>query len=384
MVASAATPLEEGVVGVSTLHVLPQLLLTSYRPETFVYTAHAARDEQKMPSLADWIEVFRASIPSFQQRAEQDPSFDSSIAKEKASAFAESYGATLGQLEANPNADVPQMGGQPISCISLCALREHCLRQQGFRDVFRDIKAEENAKALDLLPGVLRELDAIQDHSKRLELLLRGVFAGNIFDLGAATSAALFKSKGAAFEATRSSLVGRPWAVDDLDRILQQWQHKHYRKAVLFVDNAGSDVILGMLPLARELLQRGTAVVLAANSVPSINDITAPELEEAMQRAAEADPVIRRSLMEGTLTVIPSGNDLPVIDLRKVSQETVQQAGDADLIILEGMGRGIETNLYAQFSVDSLKLGMIKHREVATLLGGRLYDCVCKFDEAQH
>ncbi len=75
----------------------------------------------------------------------------------------------------------------------------------------------------------------------------------------------------------------------------------------------------GMLPLARELLQRGTAVVLAANSVPSINDITAPELEEAMQRAAEADPVIRRSLMEGTLTVIPSGNDLPVIDLRKVT-----------------------------------------------------------------
>ena len=41
-----------------------------------------------------------------------------------------------------------------------------------------------------------RELDAIQDHTMRLELLLRGVFAGNIFDLGAATSADLFKSKG--------------------------------------------------------------------------------------------------------------------------------------------------------------------------------------------
>ena len=49
----------------------------------------------------------------------------------------------------------------------------------------------------------------------------------------------------AAFEATRGGLVGRPWAVDDLDRTLQQWQHKQYRKAVLFVDNAGSDVILG-------------------------------------------------------------------------------------------------------------------------------------------
>lgn len=49
----------------------------------------------------------------------------------------------------------------------------------------------------------------------------------------------------AAFEATRSSLVERPWAVDDLDRILQHWQEAQYQKALLFVDNAGSDVILG-------------------------------------------------------------------------------------------------------------------------------------------
>ena len=78
-----------------------------------------------------------------------------------------------------------------------------------------------------------------------------------------------------------------------------------------------------MIPLTRELLQRGTAAVLAANSEPSINDITAPELVEAVQKAAEADPVIRRSLMEGTLTVVPSGNDLPVIDLRKVCSQHI-------------------------------------------------------------
>lgn len=75
-----------------------------------------------------------------------------------------------------------------------------------------------------------------------------------------------------------------------------------------------------MLPLARELLQRGTNVYLAANSEPSINDITAPELSEALERAAELDPLIRRSLLEQTLAVVPSGNDLPVIDLRKVSR----------------------------------------------------------------
>jgi damage-control phosphatase, subfamily II, stand-alone protein len=66
----------------------------------------------------------------------------------------------------------------------------------------------------------------------------------------------------------------------------------------------------------------------------------------------------------------------------QVSEEVATAAQDADLIILEGMGRSIETNLNAQFSVDALKLGMIKHREVAVELGGRLYDIVCKFDPA--
>lgn len=76
--------------------------------------------------------------------------------------------------------------------------------------------------------------------------------------------------------------------------------------------------IAGMLPLARELLRRGTAVVLAANSVPSINDVTAAELAEVAREAASLDKVLDRALAEGTLQVMPSGNDLPVIDLRRV------------------------------------------------------------------
>lgn len=35
-----------------------------------------------------------------------------------------------------------------------------------------------------------------------------------------------------------------------------------HKRALLFVDNSGADVILGMLPLARELLRRGTEVCL--------------------------------------------------------------------------------------------------------------------------
>jgi hypothetical protein len=69
--------------------------------------------------------------------------------------------------------------------------------------------------------------------------------------------------------------------------------------------------------------------------------------------------------------------------LLQVSAELAAEAVDADLVVLEGMGRGIETNLLASFTCDSMKLGMIKHPEVAACIpGGRLYDCVCKFDLA--
>jgi type II pantothenate kinase len=80
-----------------------------------------------------------------------------------------------------------------------------------------------------------------------------------------------------------------------------------------------------------------------------------------------------------TLVVVSSGSDLPVIDLSRVSAELVDAARGADLVVLEGMGRGIETNLFARFACDALNLGMVKHPEVAQCLRGTLYDCVCRF-----
>ena len=63
----------------------------------------------------------------------------------------------------------------------------------------------------------------------------------------------------------------------------------------------------------------------------------------------------------------------------QVSPALAKACEDCDLVILEGMGRAIETNLNAQFSCSALRLGMIKHPEVAQCLNGRLYDVVCKF-----
>ena len=38
-----------------------------------------------------------------------------------------------------------------------------------------------------------------------------------------------------------------------------------YKRVVMFVDNAGADVVLGMLPLARELLKMGAEVGVRAD-----------------------------------------------------------------------------------------------------------------------
>jgi len=54
--------------------------------------------------------------------------------------------------------------------------------------------------------------------------------------------------------------------VDDFDvfkeRMLGTGDKKPppHKRALLFVDNSGADIVLGMLPLARELLRRGTEV----------------------------------------------------------------------------------------------------------------------------
>ncbi|KAG2618966.1 hypothetical protein PVAP13_3NG140715 [Panicum virgatum] len=225
------------------------------------------------------------------------------------------------------------------------------------------------------------EMTKLKMMEKKVENLIRGILAGNIFDLGSAQLAEVFAKDGMSFLASCQNLVSRPWVIDDLDAFKSKWAKKSWEKAAIFVDNSGADVILGILPFARELFQRGPMVILAANNMPSINDFTYPELIEIINKLEDADGKLA-SVDASNLLVANSGNDLPVIDLSSVSPELAFMANDADLVVLEGMGRAIETNLYAQMKCDSIKIGMVKHPEVAQFLGARLYDCVFKFNEA--
>ncbi len=77
--------------------------------------------------------------------------------------------------------------------------------------------------------------------------------------------------------------------------------------------------------------------------------------------------------------VVSTGNDLPLIDLSDVTDELNAAAAGAELVLLEGMGRAIESNFDAAFTCDCLRLALLKDPLVAQRPGGEVYDCVCKY-----
>lgn len=346
-----------------------------YRPCTIPYRL-PSDPPATTPTELLWIQLFRKSIPTFKKKAEADDSVADASAR--AAKFAKTYGGILDDLQADP-----QSHGGPPDAILFCRLRELCLRELGFADVYRKVKDAENVKSLALLEGVVAIADKIEDQGERIEHLVKGVFAGNIFDLGSAELAERYDAKGCSYKESVTQLLPRPWVVDDLDAFKAKWLRKPWQKAVIFVDNAGADVILGILPFARELLRGGAQVILAANDLPAINDITYEELVQIISKVKKVEGGQETFLGVDArkLLVINSGSDLPVIDLSNISAELAYATEDVDLVVLEGMGRGIETNLYAQFKCDSVKLGMVKHPEVAEFLRGRLYDCVIKYTD---
>ncbi|KAI3724075.1 hypothetical protein L2E82_35840 [Cichorium intybus] len=113
-------------------------------------------------------------------------------------------------------------------------------RGDAFARAFSAHLARENEASLAVLPDLLMELDSMSEET-RLLTLIEGALAANIFDWGSRA------------------------CVDDSDAFKERMgfgdtKPPRHKRALLFVDNAGADVVLGMLPLARELLHRGTEV----------------------------------------------------------------------------------------------------------------------------
>lgn len=76
------------------------------------------------------------------------------------------------------------------------------------------------------------------------------------------------------------------------------------------------------MPFARELLSRGTKVILCANESPSLNDITTDELDEIIQKCTDKCNIIKKAKESKNLLVCPNGQSSVCLDLRQISLGT--------------------------------------------------------------
>ncbi|KAJ1290564.1 hypothetical protein BS78_02G253600 [Paspalum vaginatum] len=384
-------------LNVGVLHLVPTLDVFPLLEDPKTYepnTIDLDFDEYKY-----WFKILSDHLPDLVDKAVASEG-GTDDAKRRGDAFAHAFSAHLARLMEEPAAY------GKFGLANLLELREECLREFQFVDAYISIKQRENEASLAVLPDLLMELDSMNEEA-RLLALIEGVLAANIFDWGSRACVELYH-KGTIIEIYRMSRkkMQRPWRIDDFDmfkkRMLTDRKDQPYKRALVFVDNSGADVVLGMLPLARELLRHGTEVVLVANSLPALNDITANELPGIIAEASKHCGILRKAAEAGglivdamagiqddlkgepvsvPLMVVENGCGSPCIDFRQVSSELAAAAKDADLLILEGMGRALHTNLNARFKCDALKLAMVKNQRLAEkLFHGNIYDCICKFE----
>jgi type II pantothenate kinase len=321
-----------------------------------------------------WIDIFASHTDALLKHARE--SFSPPPPDQMAS-YRSAYLKLLDDVRQNPNAYAP------LTIYELCVQRAEMMRLHDIGDPYDRVKAEENEAALALLPSILTVVDGCAEN-EIVELLVRGILAGNKFDLGAQATIDLHACGGIDFRATLDELPARPWFKDDIDVLADRLSPGkcRYQRAIFFVDNAGGDAILGVVPFTRYLLAQGCDMVLAANKEPALNDILVDELNACLQVAAKSEGHIHQALESRRLVVVDSGCDCPLIDLSDVTAECNAEAADCDLLILEGMGRAIETNVDAVFTCDTIHLAMIKNPLVAGHLGCSMFDLVASFTPA--
>ncbi|XP_046667843.1 4'-phosphopantetheine phosphatase [Homalodisca vitripennis] len=338
---------------------------TNYVPDTVDLNAdHEAREY--------WLQCFESQVDKFVQKAiESQP--QSKTAPTRGQQLKEKYLSRLQHLKQQPFA----YGNLTVR--SLLDTIEHCLKEFDFPDPYLAQKQLENECALALLPERLAELDTLGERERNIDLAT-SVLAGNMFDWGAKEVVDLMEAGGFGFKQARDRIPERPWLVDCLDRWLERLEGSPHKCAAIFIDNSGVDFVLGILPFARELLRRGTKVILCANSAPALNDVTHSELLVLIRQVSSMCDVIAGAVTEGRLVAMETAQAGPCLDLSKLDRELVNALVHVDLLVLEGMGRAVHTNLDAKFTCETLKMAVIKNRWLANRLGGPMFSVVCKYE----
>ncbi|XP_015678542.1 pantothenate kinase 4 [Protobothrops mucrosquamatus] len=322
-----------------------------------------------------WLSCFEEALDGVAKRAAASQP-DSVDAAERAEKFRHKYWDKLQTLRQQPFAY------GTLTVRSLLDTREHCLNEFNFPDPYSKIKQKENGIALRCYQGVIESLDSL-GWEERQFALVKGLLAGNVFDWGAkAVSDVLETEPQFGFGEAKEKLQERPWLVDSYSEWVERLKAPAHKCALIFADNSGIDIILGVFPFIRELLCRGTEVILACNSGPALNDVTYNESLLVVEKIAAMDDVIRSALKEERLLLVQTGSSSPCLDLSRLDKGLANLVRErkTDLVIIEGMGRAIHTNYHAKLRCESLKLAVLKNSWLADRLGGKIFSVIFKYE----
>lgn len=314
-----------------------------------------------------WLDCFEKTINTYEKQCIKSyPNNEVSV--KKANDFKQSYLRKLSELKASPFA----FG--KLTVRSLLDLREHCMSQFEFFDVYSNEKRDENRLGLELLLDRCEFVESLETIDKKWHELFKGFLAGNVYDYGA--QAFIQKqSKGHLdkFNQALNSIDDRFLSDENDLEIINRLKDSYYKCICVFVDNSGFDITLGVLPLVFFILKNSpeTKVILCANSKPAINDITTIELMFLIKKLAVLMPEINEAYTSKRLIVIETGSASPCLDLSRINIDLAKlmETSQVDLVVLEGMGRSIHTNYNAKFKCDSLKAAVLKNQWLANRFG---------------
>lgn len=184
----------------------------------------------------------------------------------------------------------------------------------GNADPFREVKAQQNAEALKLLPWLREEAARAPDP---LRTAVRVAAVGNAIDLMTSPDGAIDIA-----EVVRERLA-RPLPEAPLDELERRLRSS--RRIVYLGDNCG-EVVFDRVLVERILEETAAEVAYVVRSLPALNDVTPKEAEEVG--------------MTAVTRVVGNGVDgpLPGTAVSRCSAEVRSLFASADLVISKGGG----------------------------------------------
>lgn len=269
----------------------------------------------------------------------------------------------------------------PRTVNELVRLRQEIFTECEIPDPYRDLKRADNEWALSVLRKRPDTVPHDVSREERLRWIVSLVLAGNLLDMGSAEARRLHEDASVSVFERAEEVARRTWFRDqlkELDAALGSGPRGD-GSAVICIDNAGAEIVLGVTTLVRHLASLGYSCTIAANEVPALNDMTAVETKRLLDAIASVEPKVRGLMDTGRLRVISSGSVTSGLNMLKVSEEFDRASSGCELLIILGQGRAVETNWSTDLSIPWARVATVKDRYVARAVGCEVFDPLLTF-----